>query len=429
MKKLFRGAVIAIALLLALSLVSCAKEEEVEFELEGVRYITTQEKTDYVLIEMADGGRIIIQLDAAQAPVTVQNFQKLVAEDFYDGLKFHRVSKNFVIQAGCPEGTGMGGPGYTIKGEFSANGVDNTLSHERGVISMARSAQGYNTAGSQFFICLSTPICKQLNGQYAAFGRVIAGMDTVDAIAGVTVAGETPLKDQVMKKVTFVQPISRAETTETQEEAPLPSDPNAYVKTEEESNLVCIEMTTGEKMILSLDPESAPLTVQNFQKLVSQDFYDGLTFHRLVSGAVLQGGCPEGTGRGGPGWTITGEFTANGVQNLLSHTKGVVSMARSANYNSAGSQFFFCLSDACTQYDGSYAAFGRVVAGLETLEALGNTPVEGDTPKTELKMKEVYFVTVSAEPPSTGETQAPATTPATGESQAPATGENQTPAA
>ena len=124
MKTYLRGAILIIALLLALTTAACSKEEEVEFELEGVRYITTQEKTDYVLIEMADGGRIILQLDAAQAPVTVQNFQKLVSEDFYDGLKFHRVSKNFVIQGGCPEGTGLGGPGYSIKGEFSANGVD-----------------------------------------------------------------------------------------------------------------------------------------------------------------------------------------------------------------------------------------------------------------------------------------------------------------
>ncbi len=196
---------LVLALVSLFAMVSCAKEEKGDLEIDGATFSPTEEKTNFVCIQMENGGKIVLELDPESAPITVKNFQDLVAKDFYDGLTFHRISPSFVIQGGDPEGTGMGGPGYEIKGEFAANGVNNQISHERGVISMARSSLGYDTAGSQFFICLSTNYCRQLDGQYAAFGRVISGMDTVDEIASARVAGETPLEKQIMEEVYFVE--------------------------------------------------------------------------------------------------------------------------------------------------------------------------------------------------------------------------------
>ena len=131
-------------------------------------------------ITMENGKTIRVELDASAAPITVANFEKLVREGFYDGLTFHRIIPGFMIQGGCPEGTGMGGPGYGIKGEFASNGVNNPIRHTRGVISMARSSMP-NSAGSQFFIMHAD--APHLDGDYAAFGHVVSGMDMVDEIA------------------------------------------------------------------------------------------------------------------------------------------------------------------------------------------------------------------------------------------------------
>lgn len=152
-----------------------------------------------VIIEMNDGGKIKIELDPETAPKTVENFKKLVKEGFYDGLIFHRVISGFMIQGGCPDGTGMGGPGYSIEGEFASNGYENHLKHTRGVISMAR-AYDPNSAGSQFFIMHQD--APHLDGQYAAFGKVTEGMDVVDKIAAAEVNPmDRPLEDQIMKRV------------------------------------------------------------------------------------------------------------------------------------------------------------------------------------------------------------------------------------
>lgn len=153
-----------------------------------------------IKIEMDDGSIIRAELYPEIAPITVENFLKLVNNGFYDGLIFHRVIPGFMIQGGDPTGTGMGGPGWTIKGEFKANGVKNELKHERGVLSMAR-AMDPNSAGSQFFIMHED--APHLDGQYAAFGKVIEGIDTVDYIAKVrTDFRDKPLEKVAMKKVT-----------------------------------------------------------------------------------------------------------------------------------------------------------------------------------------------------------------------------------
>lgn len=154
-----------------------------------------------VVIEMENGKKIKIELYPEIAPITVENFEKLVNDGFYNGLCFHRVISGFMIQGGCPDGTGMGGPGWSIKGEFASNGVKNDLKHERGVISMARSMMP-NSAGSQFFIMHKDS--PHLDGNYAAFGRVIEGIEVVDEIAAVdTNYADKPITPQIMKSVTI----------------------------------------------------------------------------------------------------------------------------------------------------------------------------------------------------------------------------------
>ena len=154
-----------------------------------------------VIIEMENGGIIKLALDASAAPNTVKNFLSLAGKGYYDGLTFHRIIPGFMIQGGCPDGTGMGGPGYSIKGEFAANGVKNPLKHKRGVISMAR-AMNSNSAGSQFFIMHQD--APHLDGQYAAFGQVTEGMDVVDAIAAVpTGYADQPIEPVRIKSVTL----------------------------------------------------------------------------------------------------------------------------------------------------------------------------------------------------------------------------------
>ncbi|MBQ7132132.1 MAG: peptidylprolyl isomerase [Oscillospiraceae bacterium] len=154
-----------------------------------------------VVIEMENGKKIKIELYPEIAPITVENFEKLVNDGFYNGLCFHRVISGFMIQGGCPDGTGMGGPGWSIKGEFASNGIKNDLKHERGVISMARSMMP-NSAGSQFFIMHKDS--PHLDGNYAAFGRVTEGIEVVDEIAAVdTNYADKPITPQIMKSVTI----------------------------------------------------------------------------------------------------------------------------------------------------------------------------------------------------------------------------------
>lgn len=152
-----------------------------------------------VTIEMENGKKIVAELYPDIAPQSVRNFISLANAGFYNGLIFHRCIYGFMIQGGCPDGTGMGGPGYCIKGEFKLNGVKNNLSHKRGVVSMAR-AQAANSAGSQFFIMHEDG--EFLDGQYAAFGKVLEGMDVVDKIAAVKTDGnDRPLTEQKIASI------------------------------------------------------------------------------------------------------------------------------------------------------------------------------------------------------------------------------------
>ena len=156
--------------------------------------------------------------------------------------------------------------------------------------------------------------------------------------------------------------------------------------------MVVIEMENGAKIELELYPEVAPITVNNFLKLVSDGVYDGLIFHRVIKGFMIQGGDPLGNGMGGADENIKGEFRANGVENNLKHERGVISMARSFNPNSASSQFFIMHKDA-SHLDGQYAAFGRVVSGMEAVDEIADVPTDyNDRPKIAMRMKRVYTV-------------------------------------
>ena len=169
----------------------------------------TTEKTEFVKFTVKGYGEFVVRLRADVAPITVDNFQKLVSEKFYDGLTFHRIMKGFMIQGGDPKGDGTGGSGATIKGEFSQNGVRNQLSHITGVISMARRSMPLDSATSQFFICNDDSAARSLDGGYAAFGYVVAGLETVLMISDVEVTSNgremsKPVETVVMERVCFV---------------------------------------------------------------------------------------------------------------------------------------------------------------------------------------------------------------------------------
>ena len=152
---------------------------------------------------------------------------------------------------------------------------------------------------------------------------------------------------------------------------------------------VIIEMENGGVMKGELYEDVAPISVENFEKLANEKFYDGLTFHRVIPGFMIQGGCPEGTGMGGPGYTIKGEFVQNGVKNDLKHTTGVLSMARAMDPDSAGSQFFIMVADA-PHLDGGYAAFGKITEGMEEAQKIVSVPTDyADKPIEDVVIKSI----------------------------------------
>lgn len=163
--------------------------------------------------------------------------------------------------------------------------------------------------------------------------------------------------------------------------------------------VVTIEMMNGDTIKAELYPEIAPNTVNNFISLVKKGFYDGLIFHRVISGFMIQGGCPDGNGMGGPGYCIKGEFLQNGFPNSLNHTEGVLSMARAMSPNSAGSQFFIMHKDA-PHLDGAYAAFGKVIEGMENVNKIADVRTDySNRPMKEQKIKAMTVETFGEEYP------------------------------
>ena len=191
-------AIIALAVLLAVSFGGNSEPKTAETMMDKIEKLNITENP-VATLEMENGGVIKIELYPKIAPNTVCNFIELANSGFYDGLIFHRCIKDFMIQGGDPQGTGMGDPGYSIKGEFSINGFKNDLKHDRGVISMARATEP-DSGGSQFFITVADS--NSLDGQYAAFGKVTSGMEVADAIvANETNENDRPLTDQVIKSI------------------------------------------------------------------------------------------------------------------------------------------------------------------------------------------------------------------------------------
>ena len=163
--------------------------------------------------------------------------------------------------------------------------------------------------------------------------------------------------------------------------------------------IITITMENGDVIKAELYPEIAPNTVNNFISLVRKGFYDGLIFHRVINGFMIQGGCPQGRGTGGPGYSIKGEFTYNGFKNDLKHTEGVLSMARAMHPDSAGSQFFIMHRNS-PHLDGQYAAFGKVIEGMDVVNAIAETATDySDRPMKEQKMKSVTVETFGVEYP------------------------------
>ena len=198
------GLLILVGILLITT--GCSSKEELKSgEIEGYRYEETEEVSKYVKIVTNKNKVILIELYKDIAPITVENFQKLISEKFYDGLTFHRVIKDFMIQTGDPTGTGSGGSKEKIKGEFANNGVKNELKHKKGVISMARAGNDMNSASSQFFIMVSDNH-SYLDKDYAAFGHVIAGYDAVEEISKVkTDSNDKPYINQKIQTMRFVE--------------------------------------------------------------------------------------------------------------------------------------------------------------------------------------------------------------------------------
>ena len=163
--------------------------------------------------------------------------------------------------------------------------------------------------------------------------------------------------------------------------------------------VVTITMMNGDKMVAELYPEIAPISVNNFISLINKGYYDGLIFHRVISGFMIQGGCPDGTGMGGPGYTIKGEFAQNGFENNLKHTEGVLSMARAMHPDSAGSQFFI-MHKTSPHLDGAYAAFGKIIEGMDVVNAIAETATDwNDRPLEEQKIKSITVDTFGVEYP------------------------------
>lgn len=358
----------------------------------------------YARIELEDGRSITLELYPDVAPITVENFVDLANDGYYDGLIFHRVISGFMIQGGDPKGNGTGGPGYTIKGEFAANGVENNIKHTRGVISMARRGDSYDSAGSQFFIMHAD--AAHLDGQYAAFGKVLEGMDVVDSIASVpTGAANKPITDVVIKTIKILDEykfdesknsgVSSADVnSDTNDSSSAPAVEPDYEDLELADTVYAkIEMEDGGEIVLELYHSIAPITVKNFVSLANKGYYDGLIFHRVISGFMIQGGDPNGNGSGGPGYTIKGEFFANGVANNISHVRGVISMARRGDsYDSAGSQFFIMHADA-SYLDGQYAAFGRVLEGMDVVDSIASVSTNNsDKPLNDVVIKAITIL-------------------------------------
>lgn len=346
--------------------------------LKANQVAVSQTPTDYACMEIADYGKVYLRLYPDVAPETVKNFKSLISQGFYNGLSIHRIVDGQFIQGGKSDDD------TAIKGEFLSNGFENNISHTRGVISMARNGDGSDK--TQFFICQGD--LAERDGYYAAFGQVIWGMDIIDSLASIaTDSMDRPAKNTKITSAYFVD-IPKTALTESINSL------DSVAITDKVTNLVLADIKDFGKIVIELYPESAPLTVENFQNLVAEGFYDGLIFHRVVENFVIQGGCPNGTGSGSSGTMITGEFAENGIENDLNHIYGTVSLARTQDFNSGSSQFFICHGES-SSFDGKYAAFGYVVYGMDIIDDITKTKTDiDDKPVDDVVITSMKFVEI-----------------------------------
>lgn len=346
------------------------------------KYIKTLEPGIYAAFNTSKG-LIVAKLEVEKAPMTVANFvglaegkfqayDKTFSKPFYDGLKFHRVIKDFMIQGGDPLGNGSGDPGYSFPDEFSAD-----LKHSGpGILSMANS--GPATNGSQFFIThKATP---WLDGKHSVFGHVVLGQDIVNAIA----------QDDVMQKVVIIRKGDQYKTWNASEAFKKGVENQLKKEAEEKakmaSNLMkqpgiyaTIKTSKGD-IVLKLEADKTPMTVANFvglaegkfkafDKTFDKPFYNGLKFHRVIKDFMIQGGDPQGNGSGGPGYKFPDETR----EDLKHNTAGILSMANSGP-GTNGSQFFITHKET-PWLDGKHTVFGHVISGQEVVNAIAQDDV------------------------------------------------------
>jgi cyclophilin family peptidyl-prolyl cis-trans isomerase len=326
---------------------------------------------DLEAVVTTDLGTFRFAFDAAKAPKHVEQFIVNARQGYYDGSAFFRVVANAIIQGGDPL---LKDPktARTLWGSGGLNLLPSEISdlkNERGAVAAARIPNKPDSDGAQFFVCLYPQ--PTLDGQYTVFGHITEGIEVAQRISQAPSAAdglvETPVRILSVaiekKKV----------------------EPYLHATPEEMHKTVTLKTTLG-TIKIQMEPDWAPNHVRNFLKLVSTGWYDGTAFHRLVKGFVLQGGTPDARASGpthpADRWvhTVKGEFHPG-----IKHVRGIVSMARTEDPDSATTSFFLMLGDAPT-LDGQYSAFGRVVAGMEVLDAAEKEDVDGEKPKRRLEL-------------------------------------------
>jgi cyclophilin family peptidyl-prolyl cis-trans isomerase len=316
-------------------------------------------------IRVTDFGRILVELFPDVAPLNVRNVETLAAQGFYDGLTFHRIVPGFVIQGGDPAGNGTGGPDYTVPAEIKLN-------HVRGGFAMARTDNPAKASSScQFYINLND--LPMLDGNYTVIGQVRDGMAVVDSIARVKCDPvDMPLEPVRIGKVTVQRrPASAATAPLGQTEVVVAKETPKEIKKVTKHEMT-IEIKDLGKIAIELFPRDAPRNVANVESLAQKGFYDGLTFHRVIPGFVIQGGDPKGDGSGGPDYTVPAELKRK-------HVRGAVAMARlgdQANPTKASSscQFYICLKDLDFLDKAGYTVIGQVKHGMDVVDKIAATP-------------------------------------------------------
>jgi cyclophilin family peptidyl-prolyl cis-trans isomerase len=328
-------------------------------------------QTDLEAVVTTDLGTFRFEFAPDKAPQHVAQFIKLAREGYYNGGAFHRVVLNGIIQGGDPL---MKDP-QTPRNLWGTGGLNllkseiNDMKHERGVVSTVRIPSKPDSDGAQFFVCVVAQ--PPLDGQFTTFGRVTEGMDVVEKISQVPVDAQG-----------FTEKPPRILTVTIEKKK---VEPYLNAPIEELHRTVTLKTTLGDIRI-KMEPDWAPNHVRNFLKLVSTGWYNGTGFHRVVKGFVVQGGMGnsrEGnTGHPADRWVhpVKGEFNLD-----VKHVRGIVSMARTDEPDSATTSFFLVLGPS-PHLDGQYSAFGRVVEGIEVLDAFEKEELDGETPKRRLEI-------------------------------------------